>query len=215
MRRGLAQSGAVRRPRRPRTRKKRFLVYCEGRETEPTYFRGLIQFLRSQLIEIEIGDEQKDPKGLVELAKAKRDQAKRAAKREKDDSLLYDEVWCVFDVDRHTRLPDAVQQAAACSISLAISNPCFELWILIHFRDQWAYISGNEAQSVVRRFIRDYEKKVDYTWIAGKGAAAIERAITMDRRAKEGGNKLVNPTTGVWRLVTELCKLANFPPDGL
>ena len=215
MRKGLAPSGAVRRPRRPKTRRKRFLVYCEGRETEPSYLRGLIQFLRSPLIEIEIGEEQRDPKGLVELAKATRDQAKRAAKREKDDSLLYDEVWCVFDVDRHTRLPDAVQQAAACSIDLAISNPCFELWILIHFRDQWAYISGGEAQSGVRRIIRSYEKKVDYTWITGKGAAAIGRAMAMDRRAKESGGKLVNPTTGMWRLVTELCKLADFPVDGL
>ncbi len=174
-----------------------------------------MHFLRSQLIDIEIGEEQKDPKGLVELAKAQRDHARRAAKREKDDSLLYDEVWCVFDVDRHTRLPDAIQQASAVSIDLAISNPCFELWLLIHFRDQWAYIDGDHAQSAVREYMPGYDKTVDYSQIAGKGAAAIGRAAVMERRAIEGGNKIGNPTTAMWRLVSELCKHANFSTDDL
>jgi hypothetical protein len=174
-----------------------------------------MHFLRSPLIEIEIGGEHKDPKGLVELAKARRDQARRAAKRERDDSLLYDEVWCVFDVDRHTRLPDAIQQAAALSIDLAISNPCFELWLLIHFRDQWGYIDGDHAQSAVKRYMPGYDKTVDYLQISGKGAAAINRATTMERRATEGGDKIGNPTTGMWRLVAELCKHASFPPDSL
>lgn len=114
MRTRLSRSGSLRRPYSPRQRGRRFLVYCEGRETEPTYFRGLIRYLRSPLIEVEIGEEQGDPKALVELAKAKRNEAKRAAKRENDDSLLFDEVWCVFDVDQHARLPDAIQQADAC-----------------------------------------------------------------------------------------------------
>lgn len=79
MRKGMARSGSVRRPYRPRERKKRFLLCCEGGETEPTYFRGLRHFLRSQLIDLEIPRQQGDPKGLVELAKAKRDEAERAA----------------------------------------------------------------------------------------------------------------------------------------
>jgi hypothetical protein len=204
----MAPSGPVKRPYRPKERKKRFLLYCEGLETEPSYFRGLMRFLRSTLVEIEIGEGQRDPKGLVELAKARREDARRAAKKEKDVSLLYDEVWCVFDVDRHTRLPDAIQQAAALSIDLAISNPCFELWLLIHFQEQWAYIDCDRAQSAVRKYMSGYEKVVDYSLISGRGAAAINRAVTMERRAMDAGDKIGNPTTAMWRLVSELCKHA-------
>jgi hypothetical protein len=174
-----------------------------------------MRFLKSPLIELEIGGEQKDPKGLVELAKARRDQARRAAKRERDDSLLYDEVWCVFDVDRHTRLPDAVQQADALAINLAISNPCFEIWLLVHFRDQWAYIDGDHAHSAVQTYIPKYGKTVSYSDISGKGGAAIGRAIMMERRAIESGDRIGNPTTGMWRLVSELCKHAGYSPDHL
>jgi hypothetical protein len=211
----MARSGPVRRPYRPRERKKRFLLCCEGEETEPTYFRGLRHFLRSQLIDLEIPRQQGDPKGLVELAKAKRDEAERIAKAEGDDSLLYDEVWCVFDVDTHARLRPAIQQAIANSISLAVSNPCFELWLLVHFKKQWGYITCADATSGVKDYISRYDKKVDYSWLVGKGAAALSRAEAMERNARRNRNKLANPTTGVWRLVAELCKHANFPSSDL
>jgi RloB-like protein len=91
----LAPSRAKKRPYNRKERRKRFLLFCEGEVTEPDYFKDLARFLRSSLIEVEIADEQrKDPKKLVELAKARRDLAKRQASRAKDDSLLYDEVWC-------------------------------------------------------------------------------------------------------------------------
>jgi hypothetical protein len=215
LRKPLARSGPVKRPYRPRQRKRRYLLYCEGAETEPSYFRGLMRVLRTTLIDVEIGDEQKDPKGLVELAKAHRDRARRAAKRAGDDSLKYDEVWCVFDVDQHARLADAIQQAAACSIELAISNPCFELWLLIHFVDQWAYISCADAQSAVRGRIHGYAKKVEYSMLKGKAYQAVERAKEMDRRAIDTGETIVNPTTGVWRLLSTFCTHAGCAVEDL
>jgi RloB-like protein len=211
----MAPSGPVRRPYRPKERKRRFLIYCEGEKTEPSYFDGLARFLRSPLIHIEIGEQQADPKGLVELAIAHREQAKKAARKQADDNLLFNEVWCVFDVDQHARLPDAIQKAAASSIDLAVSNPCFELWLLIHFREQWAYITGSAAQSAVRRFIRGYGKIVDYSLLVGKGDVAISRAQKLALRAEEADDKIGNPSTGVWRLVSELCRHARFPTEKL
>lgn len=211
----MARSGPVKRPYRPKERKRRFLLYCEGEKTEPSYFDGLVRFLRSSLIQIVIGDKQADPKGLVELAMAHRERARKAASRQRDDSLLFNEVWCVFDVDQHTRLPGAIQKAAAASIDLAISNPCFELWILIHFREQWAFITGADAQAAVRRFIRGYGKTVDYSRLEGKGDVAISRAQKMALRAEEAGDKIGNPSTGVWRLVSTLCRHAGFPVENL
>lgn len=211
MRKGLVPHGPVKRPYRPKERKRRFLLYCEGEKTEPSYFGGVVRYLRSPLIQLEIGDRRADPRGLVDLAIAHRAQARTDARRQRDDSLLFDEVWCIFDVDQHTRLPDAVQKAFAASIDLAVSNPCFELWLLIHFREQWAFITGAAAQSAVRQFMPGYSKTVDYSLLVGKGELAISRAQKMALRAEEAGDKIGNPSTGVWRLVSELCQHAGFP----
>jgi hypothetical protein len=207
----LAPSRPMKRPYTPRQRKRRFLLYCEGEVTEPEYFRDLKRFLRNPLVEIEIGNEKRnDPKGLVELAKQRRDSARRDAKREKDDSLLYDEVWCVFDVDDHAKLLEAIQQASAVSIDIAVSNPRFEVWLLIHFRDQWAYITGEQCQSALRQYLPGYGKKVNFSQVENKGHDAINRARQMEERAKLNGKIFDNPTSGVWRLVTKICQEANF-----
>ncbi|HEY1618723.1 MAG TPA: RloB family protein [Streptosporangiaceae bacterium] len=204
----------MRRPYRPRQRKKRFLLYCEGDVTEPEYFNDLRRHFRNPLIEIEIGEgKRNDPKGLVELAKERREEARRGARRQRDDSLLYDEVWCIFDVDKHANLYNAIQQAKDISISLAVSNPCFELWILLHFKEQWASITGQKSLSAVRGHLKDYEKRADFEKLKGKGEVAMARAKKMEARARANDEEFANPTTGVWHLVATLCHEAEFPTD--
>lgn len=213
-RKPLVPSRSMRRPYRPRQRRKRFLLYCEGDVTEPKYFNDLRRHFRNPLIEIEIGEgKRNDPKGLVELAKKRREEARRNARRQRDDSLLYDEVWCIFDVDEHANLTNAIQQARAISISLAVSNPCFELWILLHFKEQWAPITGEKSLSAVRRHLKDYEKHVDFEKLKGKGEVAMARAKQMEARARANNKEFSNPTTGVWHLVMILCHEAEFPTD--
>ena len=82
------------------------------------------------------------PKTLVERAVAMKREAALEAKRKKDENLKYDQVWCVFDIDEHPFVPEAKQQARDNGIEVAISNPCFELWALLHFRDQWQNSRG-------------------------------------------------------------------------
>jgi hypothetical protein len=213
-RKPLAPSRPMGRPHRPRQRKKRFLLYCEGDVTEPDYFNDLRRHFRNPLIEIEIGDSKRnDPKGLVELAKKRREEARRNARRERDDSLLFDEVWCIFDVDEHANLRDAIQQAKAISISLAVSNPCFELWILLHFKEQWASITGEKSRSAVRKYLKDYEKHADFEKLKGNGEVAMKRAKQMEARAKANNEEFANPTTSVWHLVAILCHEAEFPTN--
>lgn len=54
---------------------------------------------------------------------------KRAADRKRRDDEV-DGCWCLFDVEwpkNNPNLAEAIQLARAHGISLAISNPCFEL----------------------------------------------------------------------------------------
>jgi hypothetical protein len=210
--RDLAPSRAKKRPYNRKERRKRFLLYCEGEVTEPDYFKDLARFLRSSLIEVEIaGEQRKDPKRLVELAKARRDSARRDASRAKDDSLRYDEVWCVFDGDEHARLKEAVDQATAISIGLAVSNPCFEIWILIHFQDQYSFISCDAARTGVKKYIPDYAKHVDFSKVEGKACEAVKRARRMEVTARKNGKWFNNPSSSVWHLVMRLCEEGKIP----
>jgi Rad3-related DNA helicase len=216
-RKDLVPARSNRRPHSPKQRKKRFLLCCEGKGTEPDYFKGLATVLRSsKLVDVVIADhEATDPKQIVEQAKRERASASRRAKRADDDNELYDEVWCVFDRDEHHHFDEAVQQALANELGLAVSNPCFELWIILHFRDQESTISRKAALKLAQKHIPGYNKRVEYSKVQGRARKAIERAEKMESRAVRNGKPTDNPTSGVWRLVVSLCEASMVSPDGI
>ncbi|WP_407457122.1 RloB family protein [Fibrobacter sp.] len=47
----------------------------------------------------------------------------------------YDRVWAVFDKDEFDDFDDAIKLAESKNINCAWSNKCFELWLLLHFKD--------------------------------------------------------------------------------
>jgi hypothetical protein len=136
------------------------------------------------------------PKTLVERASELKKIAEREARRQKDDFLKYDEVWCVFDVDAHPNLADALQQARANSILLAVSNPCFELWLLLHFQDQRAHLERSQAQAVCRDLIRGYERLAPFELLAPLHEEAVARARALDKWQFEQKRVGGNPSTG-------------------
>ena len=81
------------RDRRPARRaahrhaKRRLLVVTEGRCTEPDYIKGYERHVRNATVEVEVAKERGDPKKVVEIAKAEKDQARGEAKRQGDDFL--------------------------------------------------------------------------------------------------------------------------------
>ena len=55
-------------------------------------------------------------------------------------------IWCVFDFDEHPNLSQAITEAAQSGIDVAVSNPCFELWLVLHLQDQTAYTTRRAVQ---------------------------------------------------------------------
>jgi hypothetical protein len=185
-----------------RSPKPRFLIVCEGEVTEPRYFRQMRHLLKS-LIELEIlpGG---DPKILVERAVQRRKEADKAANQKHDSYLTYDQVWCVCDVDEHSRLNDALQQARDNGIDVALSNPCFELWALLHFQDQTAYIERGTVQHLCRVHMPRYNKELPCETLLERHPEAAERAVRLDQLHELQGTHGGNPSTGVYRLVAEI-----------
>jgi hypothetical protein len=181
------------------------LIVCEGANTEPQYLRGFVNSWRNPRVTIRIAPEHGDPKYLVEAAKQHKADANADAKRQRDDNLSYDAVWCVCDVDDHRRLAEARQMARDNGIDLAVSNPCFELWLLLHFQTSPGMQDRVRLLQMLRKHVPDYDKEVDYSHFQSGYEQAVARATRMDRAAANAGEPGRNPTTGVYRL-TELIR---------
>ena len=80
------------------------LIVCEGERTEPDYFKGFAEACRNPRIQVRIAPEHGVPLTLVTNAKGYKNGAEAAAKKEGDQNLAYDSVWCVFDVDEHPKI---------------------------------------------------------------------------------------------------------------
>jgi hypothetical protein len=159
----------------------RILVVSGGQRTEPDYLSGLRRVRRAR---IEVKHKTDSPLNLVGYANKVFNEAE------------YDAVWCVVDVDQFD-IEAAKARAQTSAVELAVSDPCFEFWLLLHFVDHKAYVADAKAAcALLAKQVPGYaKKKVDF----GKFDAGVETAI---KRAKESGPG--NPSTDVWRLVEVL-----------
>lgn len=127
-----------------------------------------------------------------------------------------DEIWCVIDDDeRGAAITDFRNRVHALSTSktpeirVAISKPCFEYWLLLHFTDTrkgYHGFSGRSACAQVitelKSHLKDYEKndRQLFDRLLERMPGAIERA----KRPREEGAS----STDVGKLVERLLALA-------
>jgi hypothetical protein len=197
-----------RRPgRRPAFRdpKPTILVVSEGEVTEPQYLRGFQRACRNPRVTIEVANEHGVPATLVRTAKEYKEEAEARATREKDDNLAYDSVWCVFDVDEHPAVGEAGEMARGNDIHLAISNPCIELWLLLHFSENPGMQDRAKMKAKLKKHVPKYDKHVEFATYAAGYSQAVARARKMDQDATDAHEPHRNPTTGVYEL-TELIR---------
>ena len=111
----------------------------------------------------------------------------------------FDEVWCVVDVDDYD-LDSAAALAAKSGVRLAVSNPCFELWLLLHHQDCTTPIC--DAKAALRQLVNrvpGYQKNgLRFTDFEEGVEDAIRRAEGLD---PTGCDHSCNPSSGAWRLV--------------
>ena len=117
-------------------KEKIFILAYEGNKTEAKYFEALKETIRfnNELIH------------LVSLKRPKRDtksapihvfnKLKREAKDEYNFKVT-DELWMIIDRDQWINIPEI---NTLCknegNFYLALSNPCFEFWLLLHIKDK-------------------------------------------------------------------------------
>src|SRR2546421_8637367 len=162
--------------------------------------------MRNPLLVVKVVGEGESPKTVVEHAV----DLNRSAGGEG-----FDETWCVFDRDEHPQIQDAMQQARAHGFSVAFSNPSFELWVLLHFRDQRAHLSRQEAARLVRQEIPGYEKNIPFETILPHYPVAVGRATRLTAWQVDQGRVCENPWTDVHLLTERIVYLSKQAKEHL
>ena len=186
----------------------RVLIVCEGKKTEPQYFRDLVDRYRLSTINIQIVGEGSDPKTLVK-------KAKRLVREARDKKDPYNNVYCVFDRDGHATFDSACQEAKTSkTIQTIRSWPCFEFWLLLHFDYSRQPYSNSGGKTASQNCVEALKKKLNgYTksepGIFQRLEDKLNQAITNSEQAwtdaKDTGES--NPSTEVHILVTYLRSL--------
>lgn len=199
-----SKSSSLRRKVGTRRPKRTFLVFCEGEKTEPDYLKALkrepaVRDVASVDIRIDKESHGAAPLTLVRLAA-------EARTRSADEEGEVDEVWCLFDVEwprNHPNLNQAIDIAEDSDVRIAVSNPCFELWLVLHFQDQTAWLSTDEAVRLREHYDGTRSKSLDGASYMPLRADATRRARSLDKR--HAGNRTPfpkdNPSSGMYRLL--------------
>ncbi len=202
MRRGLSRSQRKIGTPSPDNRK-RIVVFTEGEKTEVSYLEYWARLNKGD-INVDISNQHGVPWSLVNWAASRRREERRYTGR----SRCSTEYWCVFDVNSHSRVPDSIEMARANDINLAVSNPCIELWFILHFGEQAAHIERHDAQRRSKRVLAWDKKALPgelLEVLADRYDDAKSRAQRLDEKHDGDGRRpRSNPSSEIWKLVDRI-----------
>ncbi len=184
--------------------KQKIIIVSEGKNTEPEYFKNFQAEYKSTLVELKIVGAAGDPKRIVEKAiDLKREEA-RNAKKSRNSFESNFSVWAVFDRDEHNYVSEAKQQAKDQGIRVIFSNPCFELWPILHYEYHAAPLHRHKMQKKLADLMDGYDpkrsKSLNYQELAGEYEHAKSRAKKLETEQTEAGSPDGNPVTNVYDL---------------
>jgi hypothetical protein len=189
---------------------RKIIVACEGKKTERGYFEAMRKSLRLPTLQVEVvHPDATDPLSIVRAAIRLRQNRVHDRAWTQGDSA-----WAVFDGDEHKdanpdNWNDALQIAKSKQIHLAISNPSFEFWYLLHYGTVMAQLARAEALRRLLQHIPHYQKGL-VLW--PELQPLTQDAITRARRLKEraitdGLDPFTNPCSSVYELVESILTL--------
>lgn len=196
------------------------LIACEGECTEPNYLSGLV-IHQKQIKNIAAGTEvifarhtHSDPRGVLQDL------------LDTPNLNQYDEFWIVIDRDpvelkgkgfgghSDDNFATAIKEAADKNVKVACSNPCFELWIVLHFEYRDTACTRDDIQKKALEKINslldskhklsnvDQMKSIEniYSLLQDKVFTAKKNA----EKLKENDENYLNPSSGMFRLLSSL-----------
>ena len=164
--------------------KPNFFVFCEG-ETEIAYVKFLRSLYRAPIQVI--------PK------KGKSNISEDFIERSKNEYVRtgQDKVFLMYDLDVDGMLEHLQKIPNA---ELLVSNPCIELWFLLHYQEQKLEISSDKCVQKYQKVSKEYKKGALSE--EEKKVLAENRDLAVERAKKLA--EYQNPSTMVFRLLEKL-----------
>lgn len=142
-----------------RVKTAKFILYVEGRNTEPSYFKQL----KKANCKVEpVSIKGKGIGSCIQFVKEANVKFSNLSKNKRNE---YNERWLVFDCDGHKDFAEAVKLGRELGFGVAFSNMCIEYWFLLHFEDNHGYPismvrnSHSQAQiDAINKYIGKYNE---------------------------------------------------------
>ena len=187
---------------------RRLYVFCEGAKTEPAYLDAVQRQFDSAQILVEATGVGGVPSTVADEAirhakVLRRDLRSRADRRSSFEEA--DQVWVVFDQDRHPNVPSVVRRCRDSKVEVAYSNPCFELWLVLHLEPYDRPAEGSDVQARLHALFPAYDHErspaPDFSGLLATLEVAVQRARDQAERRQSEGAPSGNPSTTVFRLL--------------
>ena len=133
--------------------KKTFYIATEGTSTEPVYFEYINRFRED--IQLKIIGVGRSPKGV----QSKFENQIKGKKLNRSDKT-----WIVVDRDiwDTNELNNVQRWANENNCGFSLSNPCFELWLILHFENKTGFIDSKQCKRYFEANFCDKHKKPKY-----------------------------------------------------
>lgn len=180
------------------------IIATEGEKTEPLYFNmECFQHKHVQIRIVSTEDGVSSPRDVLDRLH------KEATEYQFGEG---DQFWLVIDKDRWTddTLREVISMCEDENYQVALSNPCFELWLLLHFKkaDELEWKTNPLSCGDVKSVFSPLLDKRDQGSYDANFAVFIRDAIDEARILDEYPDSPIPvcPATRVYRLVEELVK---------
>lgn len=178
------------------------VIATEGKETEYIYFNRIRELHKEKIYTIHIlPTDQRGrsaPKHIIQ-------RIEDFKSKKVSTQMKTDEYWAVVDFDEwgETQLKKAFEECENNKFNLAVSNPCFELWLNFHRDTLKTPKTCPECERELKRFLGDYSKNnYDVDKLISKLDKAITKAKQLHKNKKEPFPK--DTGTHVYLLVEKL-----------
>ncbi|MBR2630681.1 MAG: RloB domain-containing protein [Bacteroidaceae bacterium] len=186
-----------REPARSMRMRKIALVICEG-ETEVGYINLLKTWYKSPIRIVSHIEGTKITPSLVE----KRAKELKISQWDKVHTFL------MYDMD----VQAINEKLLKCKAEMLLSNPCFEIWLLLHAKDQKAAIETDALVKELKKSApvwKNYSKSAftdtQNSFLNDKTDVAVERAKKLQ--------EFQNPSTGIYKLIEMLSSDARMSQE--
>jgi hypothetical protein len=153
------------------------------------------------------------------VAKATELRPRRRSKSGRDSFAENDQVWVVFDRDEHHNVPEAIALCERSRVGVAYSNPCFELWLILHIQDFDRPDDRHAVQKHLQTLHPEYDpdagKTPDCQSFLPQIEAAERRALRLLSRRQDEREPYGVPSTTVCHLTAAIRAAAEASRPGI